>query len=46
MQGASERALHFESLYIFIDHLCGIVVRVPGYRSGDPWFNSRHYKKY
>jgi hypothetical protein len=24
---------------------CGLVARVPGYRSGDPGFDSRHYKK-
>jgi hypothetical protein len=27
------------------DRLCGLVVRVPGYRCGDPRFDSRHYKK-
>jgi hypothetical protein len=27
-----------------IDHLCGLVVRVPGYRSRDPGFNSWHYQ--
>jgi hypothetical protein len=27
------------------DHLCGLVVRVPGYRSGGPGFDSRHYNK-
>jgi hypothetical protein len=26
------------------DRLCGIVVRVPGYRSTDPVFDSRHYQ--
>jgi hypothetical protein len=26
------------------DHLCGLVVRVPGYRSGDPWFDSWLYQ--
>jgi hypothetical protein len=30
---------------IFIDRLCGLVVRVPGYRSGAPGFDSQHYKK-
>jgi hypothetical protein len=25
--------------------LCGLVVRVPGYRSGGPGFDSGHYKK-
>jgi hypothetical protein len=32
-------------IIIFIDRLCGLVVRVPGYRSGGPGFDSRHYKK-
>jgi hypothetical protein len=27
------------------DRLCGLVVRVPGYRSGGPGFDSQHYKK-
>jgi hypothetical protein len=26
------------------DRLCGLVVRVPGYRSRDPGFESRRYK--
>jgi hypothetical protein len=26
------------------DHLCGLVVRVPGYRSRGPEFDSRHYQ--
>jgi hypothetical protein len=26
------------------DHLCGLVVRVPGYRSRDPGFGSRRYQ--
>jgi hypothetical protein len=30
---------------IFNVCLCGLVVRVPGYRSGDPGFDFRHYKK-
>jgi hypothetical protein len=30
---------------ICADRLCGLVVRVPGYRSGGPGFDSRHYKK-
>jgi hypothetical protein len=25
-------------------HLCGLVVRVPGYRSRDPWFDSWRYQ--
>jgi hypothetical protein len=28
-----------------IGRLCGLVVRVSGYRSGGPGFDSRHYKK-
>jgi hypothetical protein len=28
------------------ERLCGLVVRVLGYRSGGPGFDSRHYKKY
>jgi hypothetical protein len=35
--------------YIFIlqdtERLCGLVVRVLGYRSGGPGFDSRHYQK-
>jgi hypothetical protein len=27
------------------DRLCGLVVKVPGYRSGSPGFDSRHYKR-
>jgi hypothetical protein len=27
-----------------IDSLCGLVVRVPGYRSRGPGFDSRHYQ--
>jgi hypothetical protein len=30
---------------ILADCLWGLVVGVPGYRSGGPWFDSRHYKK-
>jgi hypothetical protein len=32
-------------LAIFLDHLCGLVVRVLGYRSGGAGFDSRHYQK-
>jgi hypothetical protein len=31
--------------FVLIDRLCGLVVRVLGYRSGGPGFDSRHYKK-
>jgi hypothetical protein len=27
-----------------MDRLCGLVVRVPGYRSRGPVFDSRHYQ--
>jgi hypothetical protein len=27
-----------------VDSLCGLVVRVPGYRSRGPWFDSRRYQ--
>jgi hypothetical protein len=29
---------------LYSDHLCGLVVRVPGYRSRCPGFNSRCYQ--
>jgi hypothetical protein len=29
------------AIIIFFDRLCGLVVRVPGYRCGGPWFDSR-----
>jgi hypothetical protein len=36
---------HTKQLVKFLcDFLCGLVVRVPGYRSRGPWFNSRHYQ--
>jgi hypothetical protein len=28
-----------------MDRLCGLVVRVPGYISGGPGFDYRHYKQ-
>jgi hypothetical protein len=31
-------------LFIF-DRLCGLVLRVPGYRSGGPWFDSQALQK-
>jgi hypothetical protein len=34
-----------ESYYTWWDHLCGLVIRVPGYRSKGPGFDSRNYKK-
>jgi hypothetical protein len=30
--------------YTYIDRLCGLVVRVPGYRSRGPGFDSRRYQ--
>jgi hypothetical protein len=30
--------------YIFIPHLCGLVIRVSGYRSRGPGYYSRHYQ--
>jgi hypothetical protein len=32
-----------ELISVFL-YLCGLVVRVPGYRSKCPWFDSWHYK--
>jgi hypothetical protein len=26
------------------EHLCGLLVRVPGHRSRDPWFDSWRYQ--
>jgi hypothetical protein len=28
-------------LLVIFDHVCGLVVRVPGYRSGGPGFDSQ-----
>jgi hypothetical protein len=33
----------FKVSYFYLDRLCGLVVRVPGYRSWGPWFDSRCY---
>jgi hypothetical protein len=35
--------LAFNLMRCETDRLCGLVVRVPGYRSRDPAFGSRHY---
>jgi hypothetical protein len=35
----------FYCVLLYSDRLCGLVVRVLGYRSGGPGFDSRHYKK-
>jgi hypothetical protein len=32
------------TMYLFYDHLYGLVVRVPGYRSRGPGHDSRHYQ--
>jgi hypothetical protein len=32
------------TLYLISDHLCGLVIRVPGYRSRSPGFDSRRYQ--
>jgi hypothetical protein len=34
----------FSLLSLFIDRLCGLVVRVPGYRSRGPGVDSRSYQ--
>jgi hypothetical protein len=33
-----------ELIIIIMVRLCGLVVRVPGYRSRDPGFDSRRYQ--
>jgi hypothetical protein len=33
------------SMYVYVDSLCGLVVRVLGYRTRRPVFDSRHYQK-
>jgi hypothetical protein len=40
-----DRISVFSSSYVIEDRLCGLVVRIPGYRSGGPAFDSQHYKK-
>jgi hypothetical protein len=39
------RHIKFKALKVGGDHLCGLVVRVPGYRSGCPGSIPWHYKK-
>jgi hypothetical protein len=34
----------YNMVYILQDRLCGLVVRVPGYRSRGPRFDSRRYQ--
>jgi hypothetical protein len=36
--------LFYYILFYIYDRLCGLVVRVPGYRYWGPGFNSRRYK--
>jgi hypothetical protein len=31
-------------IWLWLDRLCGLVVRVPGYRSRGPWFDYRRYQ--
>jgi hypothetical protein len=31
-------------MYVYMDRLCGLVVRVPGYRSRGPRFDSRRHQ--
>jgi hypothetical protein len=33
-----------EEVWVAYDRLCGLVARVPGYRSREPGFNSRRYQ--
>jgi hypothetical protein len=37
---------HILAVYVNVDRLCGLVVRVPGYRSRGPRFDSRRYQIY
>jgi hypothetical protein len=39
------RSFDFPLIYPCSARLCGLAVRVPGYRSGGPMFDSWHYKK-
>jgi hypothetical protein len=34
----------YTGLHLDLDHLCGLVVRIPGYRSRSPEFDSRRYQ--
>jgi hypothetical protein len=38
-----DRPSKFSFPYLHIDRLCGLVVRVPGYRSSGPGFDFRRY---
>jgi hypothetical protein len=42
---ALSQEIYLQQDFVFKDRLCGLVVRVPGYRSGGPRFDSRHYKE-
>ena len=35
---------YYVPMFIVIDHLCGLVVRVSGYRYRGPGFDSRRYQ--
>jgi hypothetical protein len=39
------RSLFYEDVLGSGDHLCGLVVRVSGYRSAGPGFDYRHYQE-
>jgi hypothetical protein len=36
--------MFYKCMHEILDRLCGLVVRVPGYRSRDSEFDSRHYQ--
>jgi hypothetical protein len=38
------KRFHKEILLLLLGRLCGLVIRVPGYRSKGPGFDSRHYQ--
>jgi hypothetical protein len=40
------RVLLYYSIRICVDRLCGLVIRVPGYRSRSPKFDSRYYQNF
>jgi hypothetical protein len=42
--GVTQRKKIIISRYVLKDRVRGLVVRVSGYRSGGPWFNSRRYQ--
>jgi hypothetical protein len=40
----AKQANKFKNVYSITDRLCGLVVRVPGYKSRGPGFDSRSYQ--